>query len=165
MSILDTLLETEKKALAKVQRGETFDDFDGVMIYHDVVTWCNKCIPVYHSDYSWSHFAALLMLCCCETWQVLGHQPWTVRHWWRCTSHKARWWSNKTSPATPSTSCTRPGTNMPWPSMAMAINGHQWPSMAMPCVEDGTGLTGSSLFQLRTLVPAPPCSCPLLAMP
>lgn len=33
VSILDTLLETEKKALAKVQRGETFDDFDGVMIY------------------------------------------------------------------------------------------------------------------------------------
>ena len=107
----------------------------------------------------------ILRLCSCfvavrlgKSMQVLGHQPWTVRHWWRCTSHKARWWSNKTSPATPSTSCTRPGTNMPWASMAMAINGHQWPSMAMPCNEDGTGLTGSSLFQLRTLVPAPPRS-------
>ena len=47
---------------------------------------------------------------------------------------------------------------------AMGINGHQWPSMAMPCVEDGTGLTGSSLFQLRTLVPAPPRSCACRAM-
>ena len=41
VSILDTLLETEKKALAKVQRGETFDGVMSVMIYHDVVTCCN----------------------------------------------------------------------------------------------------------------------------
>ena len=72
-----------------------------------------------------------------------------ARHWLRCTSHRARWLSNKMSLATPSTSCMRLGNKTDYLFHRNRNDSHTVTSFnALACSEVGTSVYsfGGSLW-------------------